>query len=567
MIKVGKKLFIILLLFAFTSTTFFASHNYASASIFEWNKKETSKNFAALSGFKPDTVVSYKITPQGSDPIINNGIVDKKGFLNIELPQDLDKNGPEITYDFTLDEEDKTVSLQIHLNTKNNTASVSGEGTDAFADIEITADNQNILTRSDWSGLFEETGIRMHNEQRDIFPVQVALYSRNGAGDAQNRLSPALIKVQAVPSVLAGGNRQADITRNYIEPMMHMAEQLTLIMMFPMPVIGMFFDAKTQLETQRTQQALKAEAVKDYHPSQQMCRIGSYIKSLPNAEIKIRHDHLALSEALLSKYTNEQNMGTYLGAEMDLDTRLEQYKRKYCDASDNDSGLDILCDYDGATPTPPGAIAQLRVNKDVDFGRTVEYPYTMDINFTDGAMTDEEEDVIALARNLYWSKSFSDVDYEELNQRSRYYKQSRELIALAGLAHNSFAKLVAMKARSPAPTPGIDPGWAHMKTMLREFGLIDADIDALVGEHPSYYAQMDILTKKLYQNPNFFTNLYDKPVNVDRINTSLEAIRIMQMRDHYEASLRREMLLSGLVENQLYTDAEKLQGILLDLKP
>ena len=575
MIKLTRIFFIVFTIVTLTGVGFFASKNYANASIFERNEKQDQNSFAELSGFKPDTIVSYKVSPQASKAVFSSDKIDLKGGLNIEFPKDLNESGSEITYDFTVEENDQTLRLQFHFNAEKGTASISGTGAGAFSDIEISTGRQNILTRADWSGLFEETGIRLHDDENETPPIQVAFYSRNSAHDAQNHVSPSIIKVQPVAPIIGGGLRTAEINANYVQPLQLMAEQLTVVAMQQIAIIGTFFDAKEQLEAQRTHQSLKAEAIKDYHPSDQMCRIGSYMRSLANAEIKMGHDHLVLSDVLLSKYTNQQNMSTYLGGELDVETRIQQYARTYCDPRDNDSGLDVLCDYDGLVPTPPGAINPRRVNKDVDFARTVEYPFTMDINFTDDQLTDDEEDVIALGRNLYWTRAFSHATDEELNQNSEYFMQSREFSALAGLAHNSFTKLVSMKASSPAPPPGVQPGWSYMKTMMREIMAIppggtaadrDNEINRLVGERPSYYAQMDVLTKKLYQSPNFYTNLYDKPVNIERINTSLEAIRLMQLRDHYDAALRREMLLSGLVENQIYTDAEKIQGILENLK-
>ena len=95
-------------------------------------------------------------------------------------------------------------------------------------------------------------------------------------------------------------------------------------------------------------------------------------------------------------------------------------------------------------------------------------------------------------------------------------------------------------------------GWNFMKSLIREFGTFtDDQIHDMLGDRPSYYAQMEVLTKKLYQHPNFYTNLYDKPANVDRIGASLDAIAIMHQRDRYESMLRREMLTALLVEEAL----------------
>ena len=82
----------------------------------------------------------------------------------------------------------------------------------------------------------------------------------------------------------------------------------------------------------------------------------------------------------------------------------------------------------------------------------------------------------------------------------------------------------------------------------------------MLGQNPSYYAQMDVLTKKIYQNPNFYTSLYDKPTNVRRIGVSMDAISLMQMRDQYESALRKEMLLSLMLEQELKKRAGQVRA-------
>ena len=109
---------------------------------------------------------------------------------------------------------------------------------------------------------------------------------------------------------------------------------------------------------------------------------------------------------------------------------------------------------------------------------------------------------------------------------------------------------MSMKAQAPEGAAE-QSGWSFMKSFMRDFGLSDTEIIDTLGERPSYYAQMEVLTKKLYQSPDFYTNLYDKPANIDRISASMEAIKLMQMRDWFHAATRREMLASLLVEEGL----------------
>ena len=531
------------------------------ASIFSKKKSQDRETYASLSGFEPGAAVTYSIFASGTQSLKATAFIDESGALYIPVPEELSVDSKHLLYDFSIDESHRDISMVLRVNTTTGEFSVSGAGGDPFTDIEIQANGENTQTRADWAGLFEETGIRLDQKQEGPKPIQVAFYSRNVASDAQQRSSPALIRVQNY----SGGNASFDqdlkdnIYENYIQPMMLMTEQISAVAMQQTKIIGSFLDAKYQLETQRIHQKLKAEAVKDYHPSEQMCRIGSYMRSLATVEQKGAHDRIVLSNILVDTYTNQLNTSGTLGPSGYMPDRMEQYKTLYCNPNDNSGGLDLICQHGGGL----GAVDPARSNKDIDFSRTLDFPSTLDIDFSDANLSDDETDIIALARNLYWPSVFARMNKDKALEDSKYYMRARHLMALNNLSHNTFTKIVGMKARAPVPTGSVQPGWAYMKTMLRDLGLTDIEVAQMAGENPSYYSQMDILTKRIYQNPDFYTNLYDKPTNVDRINTSLEAIRLMQMRDHYEASLRREMLLSGILENELALDAESLQGQLL----
>jgi hypothetical protein len=76
---------------------------------------------------------------------------------------------------------------------------------------------------------------------------------------------------------------------------------------------------------------------------------------------------------------------------------------------------------------------------------------------------------------------------------------------------------------------------------------------------PSYYAQMEVLTKKIYQNPDFYTNLYDKPANVERKEVAMQAIGLMQKFDLFKSYLRTEASLSVLLETSIQDLQDKVQ--------
>ena len=73
-----------------------------------------------------------------------------------------------------------------------------------------------------------------------------------------------------------------------------MTEQMTAATMQQALGIGMLFDAKHQLESQRIFQELTAQAHKDYHPSEGLCEIGTNTRSLAASDRNSDFTRLAL---------------------------------------------------------------------------------------------------------------------------------------------------------------------------------------------------------------------------------------------------------------------------------
>ena len=75
---------------------------------------------------------------------------------------------------------------------------------------------------------------------------------------------------------------------------------------------------------------------------------------------------------------------------------------------------------------------------------------------------------------------------------------------------------------------------------------------------------MEMLTRKMYQNPQFYTNLYTSPENLKRTGVALQALQLMHDRDRFEGSLRREMLLSTILEMKLRESQEVVEKLIAD---
>jgi hypothetical protein len=352
---------------------------------------------------------------------------------------------------------------------------------------------------------------------------------------------------------------------------MLMAEQLSSVAVKQTEAVGGFIDAKHQMETQQVLQKINARAHKDYVPSTGMCEFGSTVKSLASSERQGE-----VTAIILSQRSQDRGMGNAntvaSNVNSDVYGRLKQFREVYCNPADNDNGLDYMCEHDQDGDPSSGDIGgddSYRYNKDIDYFRTVAMPWTLDVNFTDSSSTDpspDEEDVLAMAANLYSREIFQRPQGQDLmpdpgeagslTTLQEAFMDARAVLAKRSVAENSYNAIVGMKS---AGTLGSRD---FLQSILAELGIDDATtnvgradpdadvskLDALLGENPSYYAQMEVLTKKIYQNPDFYTNLYDTPANVSRKGVAMQAIGLMQKFDLLKSFLRNEASQSILLE-------------------
>ncbi len=347
-----------------------------------------------------------------------------------------------------------------------------------------------------------------------------------------------------------------------------MSEFLSSTAMYQMEIIGAMIDAKHQLETQRLFWQLHAEAHKDYHPSEEMCWIGTAARSLAASEERGMYNKTVLSERGLDRTLGNKDASSAFGDANDKKSRWQQFVTTYCDPKDNDwktagSGLDLACDHDGPGGSGArGAADPERKNIDIDFTRLIEANRTLEMNF-EGPTTlpppADEEDVLAMSSNLYGNKVLSrGLSRQNLtNQNARkLYMQLRSVAAKRSVAQNTFNSIVGLKSAGTSDTSLISGGPPLTRTFLaaafKELmptGTPDDEIYEIIGENPSYFAQLEVLAKKIYQNPDFYSGLYDKPANVARKTVAMKAIGLMLDRALYESELRQEMLMSVLLSS------------------
>ena len=347
---------------------------------------------------------------------------------------------------------------------------------------------------------------------------------------------------------------------NFLPGMRRFTDQVVETLMLEARMIGGFMDAQNHLNSQRVLQEMQADALKSYTPSESVCQFGTLTRSLAASQARARNTQLVLSERSQARQLGKKNHSAAGGAQDDRLSRLSQFQTRFCDIQDNNTGMRRLCGNGG-----PNA----QHNLDIDFTRTVDTRPTLNINFTDATLTDDEQNVIALANNLYANEVFGRYGSADLsdpmgNKDNRtVYMDLRSVTAKRNAAEHSFNTIVGMK------TAGTEASRQYIRQVLQNLGMPAGDIDrfmassaaaggnAAVNVNPSYSAQMEILTKKIYQDPAFYANLMDKPANVQRQYAAMQSFGLMQQRDIFETILRSEMLLSLIVELEVakYQDA------------
>lgn len=384
-----------------------------------------------------------------------------------------------------------------------------------------------------------------------------------------------------------------------------MATQMSAVAMQYTQAIGMFLDAQNQMDTQRLLRELQFEAHKDYQPSQDFCWFGTNVRSLAATENIGRFNSLAFSQISLARQLGNVNVAGSLNAGDDYKARWEQFVDTYCDPRDNNrqiggTGLELACDRNGkVSGSAAGARDLQRVNRDIDYTRLIEEPRTLNIDMADATLNvtaepldtlitgfikepGDEEDVIALSKNLYGHNVLSRALSRVLMKTSsaqKLYLALRSVAAKRGVAQASFNAIVGLKSSGtqheqllePFAHPGAAFGMSgtiaagvlgtkhsgrFMASIVQELlpaslSGVGGNIFDLIGYSPSYYSQLEFLTKRIYQNPDFYANLYDTPANVSRKKVAMRAIELMIDRAIYESQLRREMNVSVLLSSKL----------------
>lgn len=345
----------------------------------------------------------------------------------------------------------------------------------------------------------------------------------------------------------------------FLPEAMEMTEQMSAVAHQQALTVGAILDSDIQLETQRKFQELEFEAYRDYQPSRDFCAFGTNVRSIAHSEQRGKLSSVGLAARQLARHLGSASTVTtgVAGAaksDDDREARWEQFRDHYCDPRDNNytgqaTGLVLACGAGGD-----------RTNRDIDFTRVIEHERTLDVNFTDGSgtgnPTNDEEDILALSSNLYGHNMLTrrvDEDYLSKPGSKELYVLLRSAAAKRSVAENSYNAIVGLKSSG---TANVGNTRDYLGAVIKELGVTNNDdIYRIIGTNPSYYAQLEILARKLYQNTDFYTNLYSTPANIERKSVALKAIELMLDRAIYESELRQEMATSVLLTSRLQKQA------------
>ncbi|MCB1784383.1 MAG: hypothetical protein KDI13_10370 [Alphaproteobacteria bacterium] len=360
--------------------------------------------------------------------------------------------------------------------------------------------------------------------------------------------------------------------KSILPVMMEMANEFSAVAMWQVQAIGMFIDAKQQMETQLVEQEIRARILKDFQPSESVCSFGTVVRSLAATQTRNEIQAIALGQRSLDRQLGNTNTADMYGNDLQNANRINHFRGKYCDENDRMNAMAAVCPtmkWTSLTSTQKHFI-----NRDIDYLRTIETPGSLKVDFTNDQIlytsgtpnihNEDEEDVMTLATNLFGFQNFprpparllknkDPTSLDSLSPMQEYYMDMRSIIAKRSVAENSYNTIVSLKSEGITTTNASGTqvpmnARVYMERIMGDLGVPSADILALIGDNPSYDAQMEILTKKMFQNPQFYVNLYDTPANVKRKAVAMQAIKLMQKFDMFKSYLRGEATFSILLE-------------------
>lgn len=563
------------------ATLFFCSTGTANAQLY-------SGASVHITGAEPKSTASIEIENSGT---LHQQQSDKSGEVFIsgqfaENPQIGVSSGVNYTLNFSvpyedLDGREKSIQNTITLSFSALTGDVIFLGrTSDTALIEYTSgarEMQNITAST--SGLFRGGSIKNEKFNKNK-SGSVFLIITNTNPETGDPLDPVYVEagfsiaslpsnrrdkkgVQAIYQSISEGLfsfPDSRINSAWGRGLKRMALEISTSMQAQASALAPFFDSYSMVQTVRRINVMQAETFQRTKPSVNMCKFPSAGKSLSRLSFSSKANAQIFAKYMQDYDLQHVNSAGGLQAYASEQEYVQKFKDNYC--SQNQNGQDGLARFCNNTNGD-------RVNNDINFPYFFATREGNNIDFTDKAdfalgtpdqqvLTDGERDLFYLTHNLFNSNTgkISETVIKDQDGQ-RLVTDLRSLQAIRNVAKNSFAVLVGNKSGGSSEGNNV-----HLVRILQTLGAGNtADYYGTGnGVGVSYDGAMEALTKKMYQDPGFYANLYDSPENVQRQKAAIKAIQLMQGWDIVKALHRREMLLSMLIEVKLRREQRRVEA-------
>ncbi len=323
-------------------------------------------------------------------------------------------------------------------------------------------------------------------------------------------------------------------------------------------MIGSQIDARIQIGHQRKVFSHTAQSSLDYTPDEDVCTIATSVRSLAASEDKAEFAVIPLVQATLSRLLMLGDDPAAPGPAADRENRHATYTEKFCSPYENNSQMRSVC--------PEGAGADSKW--DADYARwgtagTVPVDFSgEDEEGEDGeAVPTAETAAFEFMKNMFGDDLPARLSAEDLKDETNQIRliEERSLIAKRMVAATSGAHYLAMRSA------GTEKSAEYLEPIYTALGVSEEDAEMrLHGEEgdtpPSYFAQMETLTRTVYQNPDFFTGLTTLRPRLLQKEVAMKAIGVMQEMDHFDCELRSEMLFALLLEMALIEAQERIES-------
>ena len=304
--------------------------------------------------------------------------------------------------------------------------------------------------------------------------------------------------------------------------------------------IAQFFDAQTQMQTERDKDVRELQAHRSSRPSEKTCTASSNIAGLiRSAQIRDSLAQAGAREALLGTLPDTAGGGLYVGSAGTpseggkanaVKLAYQKFQDKYCNVADSDS---FVCAADGP-----------RKDQDLLLSDAILKPDT--IKYED---PDVQETVDDLLRNIIEpqvytpSTNISEVTIRTAAGQEAILEKRSELAKRQALWHLAYW-IVGHKASGSQSNQWLAP--------LRQEAKIHS---TTIGANPSYYEIMRAMTSDRYRTNRYGIEGIEDPENTARSLVAQQAITAMMLNDQMDLMDRYAVVIGSQLASQIETRA------------